>query len=174
MDLTHRPGGPLEGLDDKGYIRKLLVERFYIYAKLFNPGGSIILRASDIVDHDRPTGYSTEIGNNYHLDLIELEQGFNKLMKEGTLTRKEAQAILAWSQDLSPQQAAEYIHSKGNVSLRQMRSRGMAKLHQRLSNGEGKDAGRTGDGDATGGRQGAGNDPVPIGDNRPEASEGNQ
>lgn len=174
MDYTSSTGGPLEGFDDKGYIRKLLVERFYVYARLFNPGGSIILRASDIVDHDRPTGYSTEIGNNFHLDLIELEQEFNNLIDEGILTQKEVEAILSWSQDLTPHQAADYIHSKGNASLRKMRSRGVTKLHERLSNGEGKDTGGTGNGDTSGRREGTGDNPVPGRDDRPSSSAHNK
>lgn len=119
------------------YVRRLLVERVYIYAKLHNPGGSVILRASDIVDHDRPVGYSTEIGNTFHLDLIELEQRFQELVDEGLYSKKEINALLTWADGLTSQQAADYLHARGAASVRKLRERGVKKLHKRLEDGSG-------------------------------------
>jgi hypothetical protein len=117
------------------YIKRLLIERRYIYEKLYNPGGSIILRASDIVDHDRPLGYSTEIGNNFHLDLIQLEQTLQSLIDEGVCSKKEVNAIITWVDGMSSQQAADYLQAKGGVSVRKLRERATKKLAKRLTNG---------------------------------------
>lgn len=171
MDFTHSTGGPLEGFASE-YVRRLLVERFYIYSKLYNPGGSIILRASDIVDHDRPLGYSTEIGNNFHLDLIELEDAFNCLIEDGELTKKEVQSILAWARDLTPRDAAEYMHARGgDASLRKLRSRGVQKLRQRLNGGQGQESRGTSDRDSREGREGQEDDPVQKRDHRSSKKE---
>lgn len=114
------------------YVRRLLIERVYIYAKLHNPGGSVILRGSDSVDPDRPLGYSTQIGNMFHLDLIELESQFNKAIEEGDLTKKQVDSILTWADGMSSRDAADYLHAKGPVSVQKMRQRAVRKLQRRL------------------------------------------
>lgn len=115
------------------YVRRLLAERHYIYAKLYNQGGSVILRQTDIVDHDRPVGYSTEIGNSFHLDLIQLEIQFDALVKSKELSRQEVLALISWADGLTAQQAADYIHAKGAISVRKQRSRGTRKLTESLN-----------------------------------------
>jgi len=130
----------------------LLIERRYIYAKLYNPGGSVILRASDIVDHDRPVGYSTEIGNTFHLDLIDLNMELQKLVDEKHCSKKEIQALLTWADGFTAQQAADYMHARGAVSVRKLRSRGLRKLQEQI-NGNAQESGGTGDRDTGVGRQ---------------------
>ena len=143
----------LEGFTPR-YVRKLLIERVYIYAKLHNPGGSIILRGSDSVDPDKPLGYSTEIGNMFHLDLIELEQQFNQAIEEGDLTRKQVEAILTWADGMSSRDAADYLHAAGPTSIQKMRERASNRLQERLDGTGRQKSGRTSDRDSKEGRQG--------------------
>jgi hypothetical protein len=134
-------------------VKRLLIERRYIYAKLENPGGSVILRASDIVDHDRPTGYSTEIGNTFHLDLIDLEIELQRLVDEKHCSKKEIHAMLTWADGFTAQQAADYMHARGAVSVRKLRSRGLRKLQEQINHGSQVESGGTGDRDTRKGRQ---------------------
>jgi len=144
VDDFTRPGHNLEGYTTD-YVKRLLIERLYIYAKLYNPGGSVILRASDIVDHDRPVGYSTEIGNVFHLDLIELDREFQRLVEEKHCSKKEIQALMTWADGLTAKQAADYMHTRGAVSVRKLRSRGLRKLQERMEHGTGEKPRGTGD-----------------------------
>lgn len=129
------------------YVRRLLVERRFIYAKLYNQGGSVILRDTDIVDHDRPTGYSTEIGNSFHLDLIQLEIEFEAAVEARELTIKQVNALLTWADGMTSQQAADYLHARGPVSIRKLRSKATAKLKDRMNDAaRPKGTGRTGNG----------------------------
>ena len=114
------------------YVRRLLIERVYIYAKLYNPGGSIILRGSDSVDPDRPLGYSTQIGNTFHLDLIELDRQFAEAVESGELTHKQVRAIRTWADGMNSRDAADYLHAKGPVSIQKMRQRAVKKLQEKL------------------------------------------
>lgn len=145
-------------------MRRLLAERVYIYAKLYNPGGSIILRASDIVDHDRPEGYSTAIGNVFHLDLIELQQQFDKLIEDGAYSKQEIDALLTWADGLTSKEAADFLHATGAVNVRKLRSRSMQKLQERLDDGARKDTGGIGNRDFARRRQETQDDPVQRGD----------
>ena len=146
MDNSLGTSGPVGEITTE-YVKRLLIERHYIYAKLHNPGGSIILRASDIVDHDRPVGYSTEIGNNFHLDLIELEHALDRLISEGTISKAEVDALLTWADGMNSQQAADFLHAKGSVAIRKRRERGLKKVQDKLSE-SGENTRGTSDGDA--------------------------
>ena len=114
------------------YVKRLLVERHPIYAKLYNPGGSVILKSSDVVDHDRPLGYSTQIGNSFHLDLIELAKELQDAVDEGVITRSEVKAMLTWADGMTSAQAANYLHATGSSNVRKLRERGKKKLQERL------------------------------------------
>lgn len=135
MDTSFSTGGPL-GEYTTDYVKALLIERRYIYAKLYNHGGSVILRASDVVDHDRPVGYSSQLGNAFHLDLIWLDQLLEQLLNDKHITRKELEAMLTWADGLTSQQAAEYLSARGSASVRKLRERGMRKVQEQLGNGE--------------------------------------
>jgi hypothetical protein len=115
------------------YVRRLLIERRHIYGKLYNPGGSIILRSHEMVDHERPTGYSTDIGNTFHLDLIQLEVEFEQAIESGEITKKQVAALLTWADGMSSQQAADYLRSRGAVNIRRLRSKGTKKLQERMN-----------------------------------------
>jgi hypothetical protein len=115
---------PFEEVYTTDYVVRLLLERHHIYARLINQGGSIILTAADTVDHDRDTGYSTEIGNSFHLDLIDLAQQLKKLSKS------ERDALLSYTSDMTADQAAPFLGAKGGVSVRQRRKRAIDRLIQ--------------------------------------------
>jgi hypothetical protein len=118
------------------YVRKLLIERHHIYAKLTNPGGSVILRASALVDVDRPLGYSSDIGNDFHLDMIALEELFDNLVDDKILTKKEIINLLVMLDGLDSRQAAHFLDAKGSVSVRKIRERGVRKLTDGLNERE--------------------------------------
>lgn len=146
MDDTTSTSGLVERFTP-AYVRRLLIERVYIYAKLYNPGGSIILRGTDSVDPDRPLGYSTEIGNTFHLDLIELDRQFAEAVKEGDLTHKQVRAIQSWADGMNSRDAADYLRAKGPVSIQKMRQRAVKKLQERLDEParQAAESGRAGD-----------------------------
>lgn len=115
------------------YVRRLLIERRHIYEKLYNPGGSVILRSHALVDHERPIGYSSEIGNTFHLDLIQLDTEFRNAIKERELTAKQVEALLTWADGMTSQQAADYLRARGAVNIRRLRTKGTVKLRDRLN-----------------------------------------
>jgi len=88
--------------DIKRYVKRLLIERHGIRAALESPGGSIILAAASL-DLDALKTYSSVIGNDWHLDLIEAEHMVNELPDEQRI------ALLAWCDGMSPQDAAVYV-----------------------------------------------------------------
>lgn len=105
--------GPGQGLEDvrdpaydiKRYVKRLLIERHGIRAALESPGGSIILAATSL-DLDALKTYSSVIGNDSHLDLIEAEQRVNQLPVEQRI------ALLAWCDGMTPQDAALYVNKR--------------------------------------------------------------
>jgi hypothetical protein len=102
-------------------VLRLLVERHHIWAKVYNPGGSVILTATDRVDHERPTGYRTEVGNPDHLDLIDLDKSIRDAMKQGVLSKQDLVSMLLWVDSMTDEQAAVYLHSKGSSRIRYSR-----------------------------------------------------
>jgi hypothetical protein len=120
------------------YVRRLLAEAAYIYCKLENPGGSVILTSTGLIDADRTYEYSSQIGNPFHLDLIDLQS------KMRSLSPKERQALLAWAEGLSPVEAARYLHATGPVALRKRRERGIRSITEDF-NGEREVASTTGE-----------------------------
>lgn len=110
MADTTGPGQGLEDVTDptydvKRYVKRLLIERHGIRAAIESPGGSIILAAASL-DLDALKTYSSVIGNDWHLDLIEAEQLVNELPVEQRL------ALLAWCDGMSPQDAAIYVSKR--------------------------------------------------------------
>ena len=135
------------------YVRRLLLERHHIRAKLENPGGSVILTASALVDIDRGgVEYSSEIGNSFHLDLIEVEDQLSELSKG------DRDTILSYIDGYNDQQAAYYMGVKGGVAIRQRRLRAVTRLVGKLN--ERSELRGSGNGDTETGREGQGNDPV--------------
>lgn len=158
MDNTVGSRDPLGYTND--YVRRLVIERRHIYERLYNPGGSVILRSHALVDNERPVGYSTDIGNNFHLDLIQLDIEFREAVKAKELTHKQIAAILTWADGMTSQQAADYLGAKGPASIRRLRSKANKKLRERLNDSRGKAARGRGQSPTSGRRQGEQDDAV--------------
>ena len=140
------------------YVRRLLLERYHIRAKLENPGGSVILTASALPDVERGgIEYSSEIGNSFHLDLIEVEDQMSDLPKG------MQDEIVDWIDGMSSQQAAYYYSAKGGVTIRQRRRRAIERMVKELNgrqSTESEGVGRTRDGDTEARREEESDDPV--------------
>lgn len=93
------------------YLKRLLIERSSIRARLENPGGSIILMATEQLTQ---SPYTPVVGNDFHLDLIEAEEAVNELPIGDRI------AILDWVQGLTPAQIEEYLDTRGPVKRRSM------------------------------------------------------
>lgn len=152
MDYIASPSSlPLEGEPrairlTNDYVRRLLVERHFIYGSLLNPGGSVILR-NDAADTERGEEYSSAIGSSFHLDLIDLDNALREAIADGDITKEELQAILTWVDGMNSQQAAVYLGiPHGAVRIRKRRSRAINTLQERLNGGPTQDARGTGNG----------------------------
>src|SRR5688572_30625410 len=74
------------------YLRRLIAERAYIRAALYNHGGSIITHGSSL-DLEGQDVYTSQIGNDFHLDLIEAE---NIMAHE--MPKQQRDTLLQWSE----------------------------------------------------------------------------
>ena len=99
-------------------VKRLLLDRHLIRARMINPGGSIILTASGLIDTEQFDDYSTEIGSSDHLDLLDLEQQLKECITDGTFTVEDILALFTWMDDMSSQQAAIYLNARGPVNFR--------------------------------------------------------
>lgn len=93
------------------YLKRLLIERSAIRARLENPGGSIILMASEQLDN---SPFSPVVGNDFHLDLIEAEEVINELPVGDRI------ALLDWVHSLTPAMVEEYLEVRGPVKRRSL------------------------------------------------------
>jgi DNA-directed RNA polymerase specialized sigma24 family protein len=119
------------------YLRKLLIERPKIRAKLLNPGGSVILTGT-AASTEQTADYSSQIGSGPHLDLIEMEIQLAELPEE------QRNALIAWAEGVTPREAALYFSAKGEA-IRKRRERGVDTLVDKMNDeGSGRnDSGRT-------------------------------
>jgi hypothetical protein len=119
------------------YVKRLLAESVYIYAKLTNPGGSVILTSTGLIDADRGYEYSSGIGNPFHLDLIELSEQMK------VLSKVEREALVTWAMGLTAFEAAQYLHATGGVNLernvQKRRERGYKHLTKVINEQDSKD-----------------------------------
>jgi hypothetical protein len=119
------------------YVRKLLAEAVYVYAAIENQGGSIILNASGIIDSERPVGYSSRIGNSFHLDIIDLRK-----MMDTHLSKGERDSLIAWANGLTAREAAIYLSATGSPKLlkesavRKRRERGVTAITEGFNDKE--------------------------------------
>jgi DNA-directed RNA polymerase specialized sigma24 family protein len=88
------------------YLKRLLIERHAIRAKLENPGGSVIVSSTRKAETEAVTEYSHVIGNDYHLDLLDAEKVVNGLPSP------ERVRLLLWCDGLSPTEAAQFASVK--------------------------------------------------------------
>jgi DNA-directed RNA polymerase specialized sigma24 family protein len=125
------------------YVRRLLAERHHIRAKVLNPGGSIILGFSGITDLERLDDYSSQVGNSFHLDLIEVEDQLSELPKV------QVETLKAYMDGMTSDQAAHLLTVRGGVTIRSRRRRAVQRLARKMNDqrtGDAADAGRGGNG----------------------------
>jgi len=118
---------PLESWDvpasvrwTSAYLKRLIIERHRIRAKLENPGGSVIMGATSKLETDMTQDYSSVIGNTFHLDLIDAE---DVLLHMDAIERKQ---LLEWCDGLPSRTAAEYAGTKPTT----VRKRGLKIVKQ--------------------------------------------
>jgi hypothetical protein len=109
------------------YLRRLIIEAPYIYAKVTNPGGSIVLQGT-AASTESLNDYSSEIGNSYHSDLIDAA-----IILQERFSKDEREALYSWATGLNSKEAAALTQVKGNV-IRKRRQRAVEKLARELSN----------------------------------------
>lgn len=110
------------------YLRRLIIESPYIYARLTNPGGSILLMPTSNPDQ---VSYGSAIGNDAHLDLIDASKTLKAEFSKG-----EIDDIIQWALGFTSQQAAEYNGVKGGAIIRKRRERLVTKLEARMNGGQ--------------------------------------
>lgn len=115
------------------YLKRLLIERHGIRAKIENPGGSVIASSARKVELEQTTDYSTVIGNDYHLDLLDAEKVVNELPVQ------ERVALLLWCDGLPAQTAAEFASVEPSA-LRKRRERTTRKIVEKINDQAGEDA----------------------------------
>jgi hypothetical protein len=99
------------------------VERHNIRAAIENPGGSIIAGGvAQAADADQLPSYSSVMGNDAHLDLLEAERDVM------TLDRQDVIELLAWCDGMTPKQAAQWA----NVTARKPRTSANQAVRKRL------------------------------------------
>lgn len=107
------------------YIRRLIVEAPYIYERLYNPSGSIILQ-QHAASPSYMNSYSSSIGNAFHNDVIDVFVLLNE-----RFSNEERRVIYDWAMGLNSYQAAEYYGVKGDV-IRKRRQRVVDKLRKEI------------------------------------------
>lgn len=116
------------------YVKRLLIERHAIREAITNPGGSIIVNQARKAELDALTEYSSIIGNDWHLDLLDAEEAIEVLEPEAR------EALLLWCDGLSASEAARFYSTKKRKSISKdavkMRvNRATEKLVEELNNG---------------------------------------
>ena len=110
--------------DISAYMRRLLIERNHIRAALENPGGSVILMGV-AATVEQTTSFSSVVGNDYHLDLIELEGVISRLPAD------QRRALMAWADGLTSKQAADYYNVRPSA-IRMRRKRALEAVAQEM------------------------------------------
>jgi hypothetical protein len=107
------------------YLRRLIAERAYIRAALYNHGGSIITHGSSL-DLEGQDVYTSQIGNDFHLDLVEAE---NIMATE--MSPEQRQTLLQWAEGVDERTANELAQSKGRT-VHMRRKRAIGKLTEKM------------------------------------------
>lgn len=121
------------------YMRRLFADRDYIRAAIMNPGGSVILTgvSRDLEGADE---YSSQLGNDYHLDLIQAELEITNNCPHHQdapkFTAKQIAVILNWAGGLSQEEAERSgLLSQSPGALRRYRSHTVGKVTDRMTDG---------------------------------------
>lgn len=107
------------------YLRRLIAERAYIRAALYNHGGSIITHGSSL-DLEGQDVYTSQIGNDFHLDLVEAE----KIMAF-EMSPEQRETLLQWAEGVDERTANELAQSKGRT-VHMRRKRAIGKLTEKM------------------------------------------
>jgi hypothetical protein len=118
----------------------LIAERPYIRAALYNHGGSIITHGASL-DLEGQDVYTSQIGNDFHLDLVEAERQLLTDMSKG-----QRDALISWADGIDETIAADLMRVKPSA-LRKRRQRAVERLQESMTD-EPKVGGRSG-GDST-------------------------
>lgn len=119
------------------YMRRLFADRDYIRSAILNPGGSVILTgvSRDLEGSDE---YSSQVGNDYHLDLIQAELEITNNCPhhadEPRFTAKQIAVILEWAGGLSQEEAERSgLLSQSPGALRRYRHYTVSKVTDRMT-----------------------------------------
>lgn len=115
------------------YLRRLIAERAYIRAALYNHGGSIITRGVSL-DLEGQDQYTSQIGNDYHLDLVTAEE-----IMSNEMPPQQRDTLLQWAEGIDEKTANELARSTAQPKSRVMhmrRKRALERLTKRMENGE--------------------------------------
>jgi hypothetical protein len=118
------------------YMRRLIADRDNIRSALLSPGGSVILTgvSRDLEGTDE---YSSQLGNDYHLDLIQAEMELTNNCEWCSdlprFTKLQIDTLLSWAKALSPEEAATSgLLTQSPGALRRYRHHTVAKLTDRM------------------------------------------
>jgi hypothetical protein len=115
------------------YLRRLIAERDYIRSALTNHGGSIITRGVSL-DLEGQDQYTSQIGNDYHLDLVNAEE-----IIVDDMSTEQRDTLMQWAQGIDERTANELARSTAAPKSRVVhmrRKRAIEKLTERMSDGQ--------------------------------------
>lgn len=131
MADVHRASGELNDPEvfryTTDYFVRLLKERHAIRSALLAPGSSITLRAVEATTEDVSQRYSSVIGNDIHLDLLEAEYLLS------TLNKGEQKAVLDFCDGLSARESSYYDTVKPDA-IKKRRQRAIKKVAPKWAN----------------------------------------
>lgn len=105
------------------YLRRLIIEAPNIMEKIYNPGGSIILRGKTT---EHVSEYSSTIGSSLHNDLIDAG-----IILRDKFSKAEREALYTWAYGMTSEQASGYLGIRGSL-VRKRRQRAVKKLRNEL------------------------------------------
>jgi hypothetical protein len=111
------------------YLRKLISERPYIRAALYNHGGSIITTGASL-DLEGQDVYTSQIGNDFHLDLLEAE-----IIVQTDMNKQQRDVLLAWADGLDEITASDLMRIKPSA-LRKRRQRAVEHITEKMEHGK--------------------------------------
>ncbi len=141
--MAERSAAPREVVDlltlgfASRYLRRLFADREHIRAAIISPGGSVIL--TGLTRYLEGTDeYSSQIGNDYHLDLIqaEIEVTNNCPLHadEPKFTAKQIAVLRDWANNLSQDEAEmSGLTTQSPGTLRRHKNRSIDKVAKRMS-----------------------------------------
>jgi hypothetical protein len=115
------------------YLRRLIAERAYIRAALYNHGGSIITRGVSL-DLEGQDQYTSQIGNDYHLDLVSAED-----IIAHDMPKEQRDTLMQWADGVDEKTANELARSTSAPKSRVVhmrRKRALERLTEQMQDGE--------------------------------------